>query len=74
MAASRPIRGLKERDWKRDLESLNRLRAAILVETHADPSRSRAAIAAIDELINHVLALTNGVEGERMKYTPRKAV
>lgn len=73
MPSARPIRGLSEREWRRDIETLNRLRAAILVESANNLERSRAAVKAIDEVIEHVLALTGGVEGERAKYTPRKA-
>lgn len=59
---SRPIKRRTAKTYKHDIESLGRLRTAILMDNSINPTMMGTAIVQLDKLVNALIALSGDVE------------
>ena len=59
---SRPIKKRTAKTYARDVESLGRLRTAILMDNSLDAVARGKAVVQLDKLVNELVGLSNSVQ------------
>jgi hypothetical protein len=61
---ARPIQKRTSKSYQRDIEALTRLRTAIKLDRHLDPTLVNTAITDIDKLVDSVWKLAENQDGK----------